>query len=90
MNGTLNFEQLLQGNENEVLVYVVFRENTLGYLFRKGKFIQMGVLASSVIRGGFNPINGPILIQETQMTELREATQDDFKEYRVSSKGHIT
>jgi|GEM_PF-2145799 len=58
--------------------YVVKNENTLGYLQEGSPF--MGVLASSVLRGGHDPKNGPISFSEG---EIRPATKDDFKEFRV-------
>jgi len=70
--------------------YVVLNENTLGYLFEYKTLLMLGVLAGSVLKGGFDWKNGPIIIGELDKKNLRSATQKDFNFFRVSSKGHIS
>ena len=69
-------------NANE---YLVVNENTLGY--RKPGSMLLGVLHASVIKGGHNWLNGPVLL--TNNDKVRPATLADFAEYRVSPKGHL-
>ena len=74
--------------ENEVLAYVVFKESTLGYLFKIGNTVNLGVLHGSVLKGGLDWLNGPYDVTY-QMDKVRVATKADFDDFRVSSKGHI-
>lgn len=67
--------------------YVVLNENTLCYRIEATPSM-LGVLAGSVRRGGHNPLYGPVSF--TPSCALREATQKDFDEYSVCSKGHIS
>ncbi len=62
--------------------YVVLNENTLGYL-NEVTPNTMGVLASSVIRGGHLWIDGPVTIVPT-VDKLRPATLEDFDAYRIA------
>jgi hypothetical protein len=66
--------------------YVVLDENTLCYRI-PGMSTMLGVLAGSVIRGGHNPINGPVSILPG--ANMREATLKDFDFFRVCPIGHI-
>lgn len=61
--------------------YVVMDEHTLGYLDETSPWL-MGVLAGSVLKGGYNPLNGPVSIVPGH-TRLRQATEADFAAYRV-------
>ena len=72
-----------------VLDYVVKDENTLGYLY-KGPCgtLMIGVLAGSVLRGGANPVDGPVFV--SSMGDIRLATEEDFSNFRVCSCGHIS
>lgn len=65
--------------------YVVINENALGYVLPGG---MIGILASSIIRGGPSCMNGPISPGASDV--VRDATQADFDSYRVSSRGHLT
>ena len=85
----MTYNELLTRDENEVLDHVVYRDHTLGYIFRVGSQILMGVHAGSVIRGGFDWRNGPVLITEGELRFLRSATEADFVTYRVDSTGHL-
>lgn len=62
--------------------YVVMDEHTLGYLIPETPSF-MGVLAGSVLKGGHDPLNGPAVIVPGH-TKLRQATELDFKAFRVS------
>ncbi len=63
----------------EVSKYIVVNENTLCYRVEGSKF--PGVLAGSVVRGGHDPKNGAIILSPSDV--IRDATLEDFKEYRV-------
>ena len=76
---TLNFRTVK-------LEYVVVNENTLG-IIREGYPNTLEVLAGSVIRGGYNPMNGPIGI--TKNDNIRPATYEDFDTFRLCPKGHM-
>ncbi|HDS1721705.1 hypothetical protein NPS53_09345 [Pseudomonas putida] len=65
--------------------YVVLNEHTLCYRIEATP-TMLGVLAGSVRKGGHNPLYGPVSF--TPRCTLREATQKDFDEYRVCSKGY--
>ena len=47
----MDYNELITGEEKEVLAHVVFKEHTLGYLFRIGNTLQLGILHASVLRG---------------------------------------
>lgn len=67
--------------KNEILYYVVYRENTLGYLFSLNGRNYLGILHASILKGStFNWLNGPVL---ADMSNVRRATAKDFEEYRV-------
>jgi hypothetical protein len=86
----MTHKELMRGEENEVLGYAVFREHTLGYLFRIGDRLQVGILHTSILKGSpFGRATESILIFPTQFKDIREATQKDFDDFRVSSKGHL-
>ncbi|MCA9496188.1 MAG: hypothetical protein KC589_04555 [Nanoarchaeota archaeon] len=73
---------------NEVIEYVVFKEHTLGYLFkdRLGN-LNLGVLHGKVMRGGYNDLDGPVAINESDLKFVKFATKKDFEFYRVLPKG---
>ena len=85
----MTFNDLLTATENVVLEHVVYKEHTLGYLFRVGTMVLMGVHAGSVLRGGYDWRNGSVPILAGDMRSLRTATKADFAAYRVESKGHL-
>jgi hypothetical protein len=65
--------------------YFVLNENTLGYIDPIGRFDP---LAGSVLKGGLDWKNGPI--SYFSMDDMRPATLQDFEDYRVCAKGHLT
>lgn len=65
--------------------YIVKNESTLCYRQEGSHFV--GVLAGSVLRGGHNPLYGPVCISPNDT--VRPATLADFEFFRVSPKGHI-
>jgi len=67
--------------------YVVLGGHTLGYIYEGSPW--MGILAGSVLLGGYDPLGGPVAIG-IRHHELRPATQEDFSFFRVRSKGHLT
>lgn len=70
--------------------YVVVNENTLGYIQRETVpgWFSLGVLAGLVRKGGPDPMNGPVSISN-ETDNIRDATEQDFKDFRVCSKGHL-
>lgn len=66
--------------------YVVMGDHTLCHRIA-GLTNTLGVLAGSVIRGGHNPLYGPVGYNSE--AELRNATLEDFEFFRVCPKGHI-
>jgi hypothetical protein len=64
--------------------YVVLNENTLGYMIKPN---LMGVLHGSVLKGGHSELNGPVTLMPSD--KLRPATQKDFDDYSVCSRGHL-
>lgn len=65
--------------------YVVVNENTLCYRI-EGHPEWLGVLHGSVLRGGRHWMDGPFVIGP--LDKLRDATLEDFHQYRVSPEGH--
>ena len=87
----MEYKTLITKEENEVLAHVVFKEHTLGYLYRLGKNLYIGILHASVLKGcTWSILPDDILIASWEFEHVREATQEDFDDYRVSSKGHLT
>lgn len=74
-------------------IYVVFEEHTLGYFqtdTMPTEYGYMGVLAGSVVRGGRDWKNGPVVVyMPLDKDKIRLATKEDFDFFRVCSKGHI-
>ena len=84
----MDLTQFTQSPNDVVLAYVVRDENCLGYLFNNSNgSMMLGIWASSVIRGGPDPLNGPFYVDVTEGPRFRVATQKDFDEYRVCSTG---
>lgn len=67
--------------------YVVLGEHTLCYRIPKTPSM-LGVLAGSVIRGGHNPLNGPVSVLPSE--NLRPASVEDFDFFGVCHVGHLT
>lgn len=65
--------------------YIVMNENTLGIVHTP---TSIGVLAGAVLKGGPNPMNGPVPFNPA-IDRARPATLADFSEYRVSPRGHL-
>ncbi len=86
----MDFEKLKSSKQNTVLAYVVFREHTLGYLYRLGNHFYIGVLHGKTIKGGLDWKGDDWLLGIDQFKDVRKATKEDFDDYNVSSKGHLT
>ena len=84
----MNFQKLISGEENEVLAYVVFKEHTLGYLFRLGKTLYLGILHGKILKGGYDWKIGNIIIDPFECEHVRKATEKDFDSFRVESNGY--
>ncbi len=85
----MDYNKLVSGEKNEVLAYVVFKEHTLGYLFCLGKTLYLGMLHPSVLRGSpWNLLTGNVIINTFDFEHVRKATEKDFDDYRVLSKGY--
>ena len=68
--------------------YFVVDENKLCYEIPGGT--TLGVLAASVLRGSSHSwLDGPIA-RPIDKSRIRPATANDFEEFRVSPKGHLT
>jgi len=72
--------------------YIVVGEHSLCYRFENDTFNlpgyeRVGILHGSVLKGGFNDLDGWAII--SLKDPVRAATLADFEEYRVSPKGHI-
>ena len=89
-NKIMDYNKLIMAEENTVLAYVVFKEHTLGYLFRFRSNLHLGILHASVLKGSpLNTLSSHVTIASYEFENVREATQKDFDDYRVSSKGHL-
>lgn len=63
--------------------YYVLSEHTLGYLYKAGDSLFLGVLHGSILRGSnYDWRNGPVLIYKGW--PLRKAMPADFDTYRVA------
>lgn len=75
---------IAKAEPNSPIQYVVYRENTLGYLFKTtNEIVMLGVLHGSVLKGGFNWINGPHVLLPADLQQVRIASTADFDDYRV-------
>jgi hypothetical protein len=77
-----------QKEENEVISYVVYKENTLGYLFKSMGHLMIGVLGASLINGGLDCMHGPYSLLDSDIDNIREASKKDFERFRVVSIGY--
>lgn len=73
----------------EKTTFVVINENTFGYTTERTDkvFFRVVVMAVHVLRGG-----DPLLINEMVLTswqKAREATVQDFADYRISVDGYL-
>lgn len=75
----LNFNQ-------DGIAYIVMDENTLGYVYASHPS-WMHVLAGSVLRGGRDPLYGPVHI--TGVNTIRNAELADFDTFWASPRGHL-
>ena len=87
----MDYNKLITAEENTVLAHVVFKEHTLGYLFRIGNSLHLGILSASVLKGSpWNSLlTGNVQIFSDQFEYVREATQKDFDSFNESSNGHL-
>jgi hypothetical protein len=65
--------------------YIVMNENTLGIVHPNN---VVDVLAGKILKGGPNPLNGPVIFSPGT-DHARLATQEDFDQFRVCSRGHL-
>lgn len=73
----------------EKTTFVVINENTFGYTTERTDkaYFRVVVMAVSVLRGG-----DPLLLDKMVLAnwqKAREATVQDFADYRVSVKGYL-
>lgn len=74
-------------NKNPRPTYVVLNENALGYIL-PDRLGWVNVLAGSVLKGGPNPLDGPVPILSSS-DRIRPATVADFEVFRVDPTGHL-
>lgn len=88
----IDFNKLksLKKDNGDILACVVFKEHTLAYLFFLGRNFYLGILKGSGLRGGISFMNSPRMLLCEEKQHLREATQQDFDNFNVSSKGYIS
>ena len=70
----------------DCVTYIVVNESTLCYR-QEGTTFVGGVLAGSVLRGGHDWKDGPILLASSD--HIRAATEEDFGAFRVATRGHL-
>jgi len=85
----MDFEKLKTSKEKIVLAYVVYKEHTLGYLYRLGSHLFLGTLHGKVLKGGRDWKNGDWMLHDYEYQHYRKATEKDFDDFRVSSKGYV-
>jgi hypothetical protein len=64
---------------------IVMNENTLGIALNEN---SVQVLAGSVLKGGPDPLKGPVPFNP-RIDQARPANAADFEQYRVSPAGHL-
>lgn len=69
---------------NNTVKYVVYNENTLGYMFTDDAGNKrLGTLHASILKGAtHNSLSDPLYLTDKDM--IRRATLKDFEAYRVS------
>ena len=75
--------------DGEVVAYVVYKEHTLGYLFKTNGEPTLGVLRAMMTKGApftMHDDNQALTVHDFKY--LRKATTEDFNEYRVVSNGY--
>jgi len=78
--------------QNEPIVYVVFKGNTLGYLFNIGIGVSIAILASIITSEngqGLNWRNGSFSLSPDDYKDIEIATKKDFNKFRVSDYGVV-
>lgn len=65
--------------------YIVMNGNTLGIVHPNN---MVDVLAGQILKGGPNPLNGPVIFT-SGIDHARLATQEDFDQFRVCARGHL-
>lgn len=73
-------------NKHQRSTYIVLNENALGYILPDHPG-WVNVLAGSVLKGGPNPLDGPVPIVPS-LDRIRPATIADFEAFRVDPTGH--
>lgn len=66
--------------------YVVMNEHTLGCIYAECPD-KLCVLHGSFLKGGYDWRNGPVSISPSDT--IRDASLQDFREYRVMPPAHI-
>lgn len=68
--------------------YYVYRDHSLLYQQSHWPWRSFyGVLAGKVLRGGYNPKNGVVCINDQDLKDLRTATPADFDDFGICSAG---
>ena len=80
---TMFKKQFKNAESNSIIDYVVYREHTLGYLFKNNTGQAMiGILRANVLKGAVFSVNDdPFYLNN--FDDVRKANDIDFEEYRV-------
>jgi len=84
----MDFEKFKSAKEKTVLDYVVFKEHTLGYLYRLGSHFYIGVLNGKILKGGLDSLGDDKMLFSQDFEHVRKATEKDFDDFKVVSKGY--
>ena len=68
-------------------ISVVYKDNTLGYLYKNGESVKMGVLNSN--KNGLNWANGPVDVFDWDNENIKLANSNDFERLKVDKEGHL-
>ncbi len=85
----MDFEKFKSAKYNTVLAYVVFKEHTLGYMYRLGSHFYIGVLNGKILKGGLDSLGDDWMLFEHEFKFVRKATEKDFDDFKVVSKGYV-
>lgn len=86
-NKTVNTPKIELDMISDKSIWAVYKEHSLGYLRKTGCLYDFIVISPSVIRGALQNFGDSVCVGSPNIAEFRLATQDDFDDYKVCSKG---